>query len=965
MEFDHRHLPPLLQPEKSRALLADIEALQSMDEVVAVLREQENFFLWMAGNSPYLSRLLKRHGDLIVTLRHQTPDDVLTQELAAITDLVEKAETRVEVMRLLRHAKGRIALLAGLADLTRSWTALEVSRALSRFADLAAHLTICFLLRDAFARGRLREAAPIDSSGIIILGMGKHGAGELNYSSDIDLIFFYEPGLLPLSDEVEPSKFYVDLARDLRAILQDPTEDGYVFRVDLRLRPDPGSTPVALPIPAALIYYEGHGQNWERAAFIKARAVAGDIAAGEAFLKELSPFIWRRNLDFAAIEDVHSMKRQIHAVKGHAHITTAGHNIKLGRGGIREIEFFVQTQQLIAGGRDPSLRGQQTVEVLAKLAERGWILPETCTRLTDAYIYLREIEHRLQMRTDEQTHSLPRDDETLAQFANFAGYRSVDALRHELEAVLTQVAEEYSNLFEQGEELSSELGSLVFTGGEDDPETLETLTRMGFTRPTDISAIIRGWHTGRIRATRSARAREMLTRLKPRLLSEIARTGQPDDTLLRFDHFISGLPAGIQLFSMFQANPSMLALVIRVIGVAPRLATWLSRNANLLDVMLDEPNGAFLEQATTTHEALIASQNHIPPTDIMARLDRTRLFVHDWQFVLGTRVLNETMDAPASGRAFSVLAEAAIIETLDAALCDIRSAHGDIPGGALSILGMGKLGSQEMTMTSDLDIIIICHAPNFMVQSDGPKPLDADQWFARAARRFLSGLQAPTAQGALYHVDTRLRPSGNAGPVVVKLSGFHHYQQNEAWTWEHMALTRARIVAGDTGLRDDLTSFIGEVVGRSRDLPKLQADISDMRQRIATHRDQETPWDVKLGRGGLFELEFLVQTLVLQHAFEAPEIMTPHTDRALRALHERGLIKGGSGQTLLQAWDVFSSIRQVLSLCVGPKNTDQLPPATEELLLRVTHQADVSQLRAFLAELRHETAISLDHALTP
>ncbi len=962
MNFDVPDLPLPLDPDKSQQLFDDLVSMAA-PENAAFFVAHPTFFLWLAGNSPYLTRLLRQHGDTAQALAQQSPEAVLAALMTQLRADAANCEDRSALMHLLRVAKGRVAMVIGLADVTRHWRPMQVTHALTEFADLCVHLTICFLLREAHMRGRLTAAVDVTQSGIILLAMGKHGADELNYSSDIDLIFFYEPQILPIAETIEPNKFYVEVARGLIAILQDPTADGYVFRVDLRLRPDPGSTPIALPVPAALIYYEGHGQNWERAAFIKARAIAGDIAAGEAFLRELSPFIWRRNLDFAAIEDVHSMKRQIHAVKGHGHITTAGHNIKLGRGGIREIEFFVQTQQLIAGGRDESLRGRKTVEVLPILAERGWISHATSDHLIAAYEYLREIEHRLQMRHDEQTHSLPRDGDDLARFANFAGYGSTEEMSRALELVLTGVADEYANLFEKGEELSSEWGSLVFTGAEDDPDTLETLSRMGFERPADMSAIIRGWHTGRMRATRSARAREMLTRLKPALLSEIARTGQADDTLLRFDAFLNGLPAGIQLFSMFQANPAMLALVVCVIGVAPRLAAWLSHNANMLDVMLDEPDGSFLADISATHHSLCASQKGIAADDIMGRLDRTRLFVHEWQFVLGTRILTEALDAPMSGQGFSTLADAAIIETLDAALEDMRAVHGDVPGGALSILGLGKLGSQEMTITSDLDIIIICDAPDFMARSDGPKPLDADQWFARAARRFLSGLQAPTTQGVLYQVDTRLRPSGNAGPLVTKLPGFQHYQENEAWTWEHMALTRARVIAGDERLGREISANIHHVLTQKRDLVQTKIDIADMRQRINAHRSQETPWDVKLGRGGLFELEFLVQSLILAHASENPEIVSPHTNIALARLYDQAYLPGREDPILLRAWTVFSTVRQVLSLCVGPKNTEILPAATEELLLRMTHQPSLSHLRAHLNELREAVATTLDQAL--
>ena len=459
---------------------------------------------------------------------------------------------------------------------TRKTKPSAVTHYLTRLADLAVRCGLDYLLREAAGDGRLKE---FSRDGLVVLALGKHGGQELNYSSDIDFVIYYTANALPLVDGQDTRKFHIKLVQDLTALLQNVTADGFVFRVDLRLRPDPGATPVTITVDAALSYYESMGQNWERAVYIKARPIAGDMAAGAKFLADLQPYIWRRYFDFAAIEDVHSMKRQMHAVRGHAEIAAEGHNLKLGRGGVREIEFFVQTQQLIAGGRDPDLRGHRTVEMLHMLAQKQWIDTATAEKLTASYYYLRRMEHRLQMRLDEQTQTLPKDDAGFAGFARFAGHERAQDFAAELTSHLSGVTGEYARLFEQAESLSGDAGNLVFTGGEDDPETLETLSNMGFKRPADISAIIRGWHAGRMAATRSERAREILTRLQPVLLAKLAQARAPDDGFLRFDQFLTALPAGVQIFSLFQSNPHVLNLLVDIINTAPRLAALLSANA--------------------------------------------------------------------------------------------------------------------------------------------------------------------------------------------------------------------------------------------------------------------------------------------------------------------------------------------------------------------------------------------------
>jgi glutamate-ammonia-ligase adenylyltransferase len=482
--------------------------------------------------SPYLAGLIRRDPDRLVRLLDCVPDEHLARLASGLGDEVSAAPSISDAMRLLREFKSEVALLVALADLGGVWPVMRVTAALTVTADAAVAASIRFLFAKAVQRGDwlLGESSgpPEKGSGYMVLAMGKHGAGELNYSSDIDLIVFYERDLARLKPGLEPPAFFVRMTRDLVKLMQERTADGYVFRTDLRLRPDPGATQVAIASDAALNYYESFGQNWERAALIKARPIAGDLAAGRAFLAELSPFIWRKYLDFAAIADIHAMKRQIHAFKGFGQIGVAGHNIKLGRGGIREIEFFVQTQQLIAGGRQPDLRVPTTLDALKRLAERGWIDPPVVGDLTEAYTYLRHIEHRLQMLADEQTQTLPTAKDDLERLARFSGYDSLEAFSNDLVSRLERVQGHYAALFEATPELTAAGSNMVFAGEADDPATIETLRRMGYERPGNAIAAVRGWHHGRYPAIRTQRSRELLTEVQPLLIEALGRTADPD-----------------------------------------------------------------------------------------------------------------------------------------------------------------------------------------------------------------------------------------------------------------------------------------------------------------------------------------------------------------------------------------------------------------------------------------------------
>ncbi len=738
--------------------------------------------------------------------------------------------------------------------------------------------------------------------------------------------------------------FFVRLARDLVRILGERTGDGYVFRTDLRLRPDPASTPLAMSVSAAIAYYESVGQNWERAALIKARPVAGDRAAAARFLHELAPFIWRKNLDFAAIQDIHSIKRQINAYRGGGRIAIEGHDIKLGRGGIREVEFFAQTQQLIWGGRVPELRVGQTCEALRRLAAAGRVDPAAAATLIDDYRFLRRLEHRLQMVDDAQTHALPPDRDGIAEIAVFLGYRRTDAFVADLLAHLTSVERHYAELFEQAPSLAGP-GSLVFTGVEDDPDTLHTLARLGFAEPSAVAALVRGWHHGRLRATRSQRAREILTELVPELLRIFGATSHPDAALRHFDQFLSRLPGGVQLFSLFQANPGLLALVAEIMAGAPLLAEQLAQRAALLDAVLTE--GFFAPPPDRARLADDLGRVLAHARDYEDALDALRRWAGDRRFQVGVQLLRRGLDGAQAGIALADIAEVALAALVPIAQDEFARRHGRVAGGAVAVIGMGRLGSREMTLASDLDLILIYDAPAGSEMSDGAHPLALSGYYARLSQRLIAAVTAPTAEGRLYPVDMRLRPSGEAGPIASSFAAFARYQREAAWTWEHMALTRARPVAGDAGLRQRVANTIEAVLRSPRDPKKLLVDVADMRRRIGEENPHPSPWDLKNRRGGLIDLEFILQYLMLREAAASPSILRRSTAAALRALGEAGVLPRQAQHELGTATALLRHVQVLLTLLGdGPPETGAFSEPDAATLARCASAVDFARLDA-------------------
>lgn len=915
----------------------------------------------LLGNSPFLGRCLLAETAVFFQLLTQDVDSVFNNVVTGITPKALENHDEVALMTALRQARRQVALIVATADIAGFWSLERVTAALSQFAEAALQAAVSHLLRSLMRAGEISLPFPDEperDSGLIVLGLGKLGARELNYSSDIDLILLFEREKVRYTGRKTAQECFVRLARNLVRLLQDATADGYVFRIDLRLRPDPASTPLVISTLAAETYYEGMGQNWERAAMIKARVVAGDIVAGEMYLYRLRPFIWRKHLDFAAIQDIHSIKRQIHAVKGHRQVAVAGHNIKLGRGGIREVEFFAQTQQLIWGRRAKELRKRATCLAIEGLVQVGKCSRDVADELIAAYRYLRKIEHRLQMIDDQQTQTLPEYGPALDRVALFSGHADTAEFEATLRYHLGRVEDHYAELFEEAPSLGAAeagvTGSLVFTGTEDDPETVYTLERMGFPNGGAVSAQIRAWHHGRYRATRSARARELLTELMPRLLTTLGNTADPDTAFRRFDDFLRALPAGVQFFALLYSNPALLDLIAEVMGMAPLLAEQLARQPALLDGVL----AAGLYDANADRAALtIDLERQLDlASDFQDALDVLRRWTKDQQFQIGVRILRGALDGDAAGPLLSDVADCALAALFPRVSAEFELQHGKLPGRGMVFLALGKLGSREMTITSDLDLVFIYDIPPDVPDwdttlSDGPKPLAPIQYYARLAQRLINAITAQTAEGRLFEVDMRLRPSGNSGPIASGLAPFEKYQLAEAWTWEHMALTRARVIAGDGGLTADTVAMLGRVLRQKRDPEKLRTDILDMRRRMAQQYRTDDMWDLKHARGGQVDIDFISQYLILKHAAEFPDIIAGDPVIALSQAHLLGLVDAGAGDTLIAAARLWHRLQQVIRLIVGGKLVEEkLSASAKKHLAQIVSEPDFSALKALVME---------------
>ena len=886
-----------------------------------------------AGSSPFLAGLIEREAAWLP--RGLELADPVAAETRGFGDLAAD-----QLGPALRQAKRRLALLVALADLGGLWPLERVTGTLTTFADRATDLAFRAHLAAEIRRGRLPANTAGEAGGLILLAMGKMGAGELNYSSDIDLIVLYDDEAYAEADQHEARAALIRVTRRAAATLSDATDQGYVFRTDLRLRPDAAVTPVCLSASAALSYYEAEGRTWERAAYIKARPCGGDIAAGERFLAELRPFVWRKHLDFAAIEDAHAMRLRIRDHKQlHGPIDAPGHDMKLGQGGIREIEFFTQTRQLIAGGRDPSLRVRGTVAGLDALARAGWVSAEVAAELSGHYRHHREVEHRIQMINDAQTHVLPMPGPGLDAVARLSGAADTASFCDAIRGRLLRVEALTGAFFAPGEAAA---------------------------RP-DISpaaeAIISRWRS--YPAIRSTRAAHIFHRIEPDLLNRLQRAAHPEEALIRFDSFLAGLPAGVQLFSLFEANPQLIDLVADICATAPGLAAYFARHPSVLDAVIAGSFFAPWPGATALKAELGAALDAAmtaPNGGYERALDAARRSVHDWQFRIGVHHLRGIVDAEEAGIQYADLADAAIATLLPLAAGEVARRHGPPPGRGAVVVGMGSLGARRLNAASDLDLIVI-YDPAGGELSTGKKPLPPRGWYARLTQTLLAALSAPTAEGRLYEVDMRLRPSGRKGPVATSVQSFRDYQMNEAWTWEHLALTRARVVAGCGAAGESLGSEVealrlAVLAARGGDA-RLLPDVAEMRGRLAAAKAPDGPLDAKIGRGRLQDIELLAQSFALRAADPARG-----TAAQLRAGRRHALLPREEAEALTSTqrflWRLQAAGRLLSDQALTPAN---LGLGAKAFLLREVDESDLKSLTARIDAAAFRAAEIIDSAL--
>lgn len=904
--------PIPFEPDHGQSIL---ELYPDAPEPVAAL------LMGTAGCSPYLRGLLQREADWLQSVWTDTTENILSGIRSEV-----KGANFDTLAADLRRAKRHTALLVALADLGGVWTLSQVTNALTRFADFAVQTALEFLLNAEINRGKLPGVSSANDAGLCVLAMGKMGAFELNYSSDIDLIVLFDETRHADEDFEALRSGFVRITKRLCKMLSEVTRDGYVFRTDLRLRPDPSVTPVCLSMGAAERYYESLGRTWERAAFIKARACAGDISAGQAFLKVLRPFVWRKHLDFAAIEDAHDMRLRIRSHKGlGGPITLPGHNMKLGRGGIREIEFFTQTRQIIAGGRDMDLQVRGTLDGLDRLAEKGWISEETATAMAEIYTEHRTLEHRLQMIGDAQTHDLPTSAMQFQRLANFCGQDSVLVFQAEVTASLELVHNLTESFFAREH-------------GDGDAASAPELTPA-------LVAMIGHWQD--YPALRSARAGAIFNQLQPVILHRMNRAANPAEALIQFDGFLKGLPSGVQLFSMFKANPTLIDLLVDICATAPGLARHLSQNPAVFDAVIGGDFFATLPELAGLADDL--GRVVAAAADYEAQLNGTRRWVKEMRFRIGVLHLRGMISAVQAGRHYSDLAQACLQILFDPIAVEFGRRHGPMPGRGAMVLGMGSLGAQSLTANSDLDLIVIYDGDG-VENSSGKRPLPVSTYYARFTQSLVTALSSPMAEGRLFEVDMRLRPSGRKGPVATPLSGFKQYQQAEAWTWEHLALTRARGVAGDAELSADVEAFRQQLLAGKVDPSEVLRDVQDMRRRLAAAAGGETdnPWNAKAGPGAMQDIELLAQAAAYVAGSALRDVISQ-----LQQAEALGWVDAAGLAQLTEAYLLQQVLHQAARLIgENPPDPAAIGQGAQEFLLRETGVSTMSELAKRLSTHR-------------
>lgn len=845
-------------------------------------------------HAPYLGMAMQVLPDLTNLLAEDN--------LEAALDYVRNAgEGAANVRQKLRWEKRALALTLAIGDLAGQLSLTDVITRLSDFADRALDEALADIYATRY------PDAPLE--GFSVIGLGKHGSRELNYSSDIDPIFLYDPDKIPVRGREEPSDAARRIGQQLVEALNSRDADGYVFRVDMRLRPSPEVSPVALPVEAAISYYESSALAWEQAAYIRSRAAAGDAELGRYFLESINPFIWRRSLDYGAIKNIGSVTAQIRDHYSAGQKFGPGFDLKRGRGGIRETEFYAQMHQLIFGGRQPDLRAPATRDALAALVKAGRIDGDKARVLSESYELYRVIEHRLQMVNDQQTHSLPDTVEDLDRVGRLHGLESGQQLLDLLAPHVDAVGAIYDDLIEPEDDRRLP---------QDEAKLAAVIGEKNLIEGDSFLQAIKRWRSGKVTALRSSAAHESFEAILPDLVDAIATAPNSTKALARLDSLIEKLPTAINFFRILEARPALLDLLGKILSHAPVLADALAQRAELFDGLID---ATALDLPPSVEELVEQFARMEPGDDYQMLLDRVRARVGDKRFALGVQLIEGHHDALEISAGYARVAGAAIQVLTDATISEFEDIHGKVPGGALLILALGRLGGEALTHASDLDLIFL-FSGDHGAESDGQRSLGATQYYNRLAARLVTALSVPTAAGPLYEVDTRLRPSGTQGPLAVTLESFYKYQRENAWTWEHMALTRARPVYGNKAARTELQQEICHILRKDREPEQLRKAVRKMRLDIVEHKPPKGPLDTKMMEGGLVDWEFIVHFLQLRTG----EALHPQLGKAVRALVAAGHLDAD----MISAHELMT--RLLVALRLMSPDCD-FPPETSRALI--------------------------------
>jgi glutamate-ammonia-ligase adenylyltransferase len=840
------------------------------------------------GASPLVARLLAAEPELAA---------LVTAGAGAIADLVPvpRVETGADLARSLRAFKRRRVVLIATRDLLAESSLEETTAALSTLAEDALELAV------AGARARLvRDHGDVvvdgRPTGFVVLGMGKLGGGELNFSSDIDLVYLYASDAAASAGGprggLSAREFFTRLAEEVTRALHHATADGFVFRVDLRLRPEGTNGPIVNSVANALTYYESWGQTWERAAYLKARPVAGDRALGTSFLRDLAPFVYRRYLDYATLEDIKEMKARVTSALAAAR--DKGVNVKLGRGGIREIEFVIQSLQLVHVGKDERIRERNSLRALARLAEARYLPPEEGERLAAAYRFLRDVEHKIQLVDERQSQVIPSGDDEL-HLARRLGLAAVDPTatlarfraecRRHMDTVFASfTAYFYTSRATIGRVADPRLTSVL--AELEDAGTAARLRELGFLEIDAAVANLRLLRDGAPTARATPRRKKLLLEVAPALLGEIVHAPDPDLALRNMASFLAAIGARSSFLALLAENASTLRVLVRLFGSSQFLSQVLIRHPEMLDSLVrSDLVRVEWTQAAMTHE--LASLLAVAET-YEDRLDALRRFRNEQFLRIGINDLEGLLDFPAVSSQLSDVADACVAAALRVAEHETLQRYGlTAAPGCFAVVALGKLGSRELTYNSDLDLIFV-----YVPAAEDGVPVDAREFFTRVAQTMLTTLQAPTREGRVYTIDTRLRPSGNKGPLVSSRAAFSRYHAESSQLWERQALIKARAIAGDATLMAEVDAIIERFVYARPLRDDEIAEIHRLRMRMERELagDERRGFNIKTGRGGLVDIEFLTQMLQLKHGTDVPAVRRRATRHALAELAAAGVV---------------------------------------------------------------------------